>query len=200
MSATSANPPGEVVGERSGFMDAVDLILDEKRRALHAVDPAAAERIIRLILASPRVFVHGEGRSGLVVRMFAMRLMHLGKTAFVVGETVTPSVESGDLLVSISGSGTTAGVVDVARSAKQAGAKLACVTTDASSPLARLADEAMVVPAAAKQDLTTARSVQFGGSLFEQSALVVFDATFLLMQTRTGKTKAELWSRHANLE
>ncbi|MGZ4892148.1 MAG: SIS domain-containing protein, partial [Halobacteriota archaeon] len=54
-----------------------------------------------------RLFVMGAGRSGLVVKGFAMRLMHLGFNVYVVGETVTPAVETDDLLIVISGSGET---------------------------------------------------------------------------------------------
>jgi D-arabinose 5-phosphate isomerase GutQ len=40
-------------------------------------------------------------------RAFAMRLMHLGATSFVVGETITPSIQENDVFVAISGSGKT---------------------------------------------------------------------------------------------
>ena len=57
--------------------------------------------------AHGRVFVYGAGRSGLMLRALAMRLMQMGKCAYVVGETVTPSVEEGDLLILASASGKT---------------------------------------------------------------------------------------------
>jgi len=37
----------------------------------------------------------GVGRSGLIGRAFAMRLMHLGFEVYVLGETITPAVEKG---------------------------------------------------------------------------------------------------------
>ncbi|HID41529.1 MAG TPA: 6-phospho-3-hexuloisomerase, partial [Pyrodictium sp.] len=39
-----------------------------------------------------KVLVMGAGRSGLVGRAFAMRLMHLGFNVYVLGETITPSI------------------------------------------------------------------------------------------------------------
>ncbi|MEM2817946.1 MAG: SIS domain-containing protein, partial [Archaeoglobaceae archaeon] len=54
---------------------------------------------IRFIEEAERIFVVGIGRSGLVAKAFAMRLMHLGYKAFVIGETTTPRIEAGDLLV-----------------------------------------------------------------------------------------------------
>ncbi len=72
--------------------------------------------------AAQRVFVAGEGRSGFMAKAFAMRLMHLGLPVHVVGETTTPSVADGDVVVGVSGSGTTAGTVRVAEQAVKVGA------------------------------------------------------------------------------
>ena len=65
--------------------------------------------LVQTVKAVPRVFITGAGRSGLVGRFFVMRLVHLGKSAFVVGETTTPAINEGDLLIAISGSGNTPG-------------------------------------------------------------------------------------------
>jgi 6-phospho-3-hexuloisomerase len=48
-----------------------------------------------------RWFCSGQGRSGLVARMAAMRLMHVGFDAHAVGEATAPSVAKGDGLVMI---------------------------------------------------------------------------------------------------
>ena len=86
--------------------------------------------------AADRVFLAGAGRSGLVLRMAAMRLMHLGLTVHVAGDTTTPAISSGDLLLLASGSGTTSGVVKAAQTAAEAGAQVVAVTTNRHSPLA----------------------------------------------------------------
>ena len=70
------------------------------------------------IMASKRIFIVGMGRSGLVGKFFGMRLMHLGKTVYIVGETNTPSIADGDLLIAVSGSGSTSYVLHVAAVAK----------------------------------------------------------------------------------
>jgi 6-phospho-3-hexuloisomerase len=44
------------------------------------------------------------------------------------------------------------------------------------------------------------QSVQFGGSLFEQTALVVCDSLTLILQQRLGQSEADMESRHATLE
>ncbi len=47
--------------------------------------------------------------------------MHLGCHDFVVGETITPSIQAGDLLIDCSGSGSTGNVVAIAQKAKELG-------------------------------------------------------------------------------
>lgn len=163
--------------------------LDEQLRALaDAVDDA------------PAVFVLGAGRSGLALRMTAMRLMHLGRAVHVVGETTTPAIREGELLLAASGSGTTAGVVRAAETARDAGARIAAITTDAASPLAGLAASVVELPAAGKLDRSGTASAQYAGSLFEQAVVLLGDALFHELWQRSGRTADELWPRHANLE
>ncbi|KQM83569.1 6-phospho-3-hexuloisomerase [Agromyces sp. Leaf222] len=163
-------------------------------------DPLALEAFAALITASPRVFVLGAGRSGLALRMTAMRLMHLGMDVHVVGEVTTPGIGSGDLLLTASGSGTTAGIVRAAQTAVSSGARVAAITTAPESPLAELATRIIVLPAAGKLDRTRAASSQYAGSLFEQAVVILGDAIFDALWVRSGATADELWPRHANLE
>ena len=93
-----------------------------------------------------RTFVIGRGRSGLVARSFGMRLMHAGLPAFIPGETITPAAGDRDLLVAISCTGSTGMTDYVAARAKQLGAKVVALTSDASSPLAKLADKVVAHP------------------------------------------------------
>lgn len=110
------------------------------------------EQVASLLAGADRVFVHGAGRSGLALRMTAMRLMHLGLRVHVVGDATTPAIAPGDVLLTASGSGTTAGIVRAAQSAVDAGARVAALTT-AGLPLAELASAVVVVPAAEARPL-----------------------------------------------
>jgi 6-phospho-3-hexuloisomerase len=147
-----------------------------------------------------RVFVAGAGRSGLVLRMAAMRLMHLGLNVHIAGDTTTPAIASGDLLLVASGSGTTSGVVKSAETAAKAGARIAAFTTDASSPLAGLADSVVIIPAAQKTDHGSSVSRQYSGSLFEQVLFLATEAIFQSLWDNADVPAEELWLRHANLE
>ncbi|WP_284982850.1 6-phospho-3-hexuloisomerase [Arthrobacter sp. efr-133-TYG-118] len=150
--------------------------------------------------ATGRIFVAGAGRSGLVLRMAAMRLMHLGFDVHIAGDTTTPAIRSGDLLLLASGSGTTSGVVRAAETASKAGARIAVYTANATSPLAELADVVVIIPAAQKTDHGSTLSRQYSGSLFEQVLFLVAEAVFQTLWDNDATPAEELWLRHANLE
>lgn len=139
-----------------------------------------------------RVFFSGQGRSGLVAHMVAMRFMHMGLRAHVVGEATAPSVRDGDTLVLVSGSGATPVSVGYARIAKEQGATVLLVTHQETSELRSIVDASAVIPAAS--------SVQFGGTLFEQSALVLLDSIVLDQMQRRGVPVATMAFNHTNLQ
>jgi 6-phospho-3-hexuloisomerase len=180
--------------------DAIDLIVLENQRTLEQLNYRAVEQVIHQITTATKIFVTGEGRSGLIIRMLAMRLMHLGCQVYVVGETITPSIKEGDLLIACSGSGSTGNVCTIAAKAKKIGAHLIGVTTQLESPLGKMSDIAIKVAAAAKQDHSQEQSKQFSGSLFEQSTLVIFDALFHVLAQKLNKSTETLWALHTNLE
>lgn len=181
-------------------LDLVSHELDDLVDGVAEGDQAAADRALDLLDGAERVFVHGAGRSGLALQMTAMRLMHLGLDVHVVGEVTTPAIESGDVLLTASGSGTTGSVVHAAETARSVSARIAAITTAADSPLADLADVAIVVPAATKLDRSGTASAQYAGSLFEQSVVLIGDAVFHQLWKASGLTADDIWPRHANLE
>ena len=104
-------------------------------------NPESSEKLfLEKIILAKKVFVAGGGRSGLIGKSFAMRLMQAGKNVFVVGETITPSINKGDLLICVSSSGKTRTVLDFAVEAKNANANVVCITSDYKSNLAKLSD------------------------------------------------------------
>jgi 6-phospho-3-hexuloisomerase len=181
------------------FRKAADTVQDEVRSVLAAVDAGEAEALTQAILGADRVFLTGEGRSGLVAKAFAMRLMHLGVCANVVGETTTPSIEKGNLLIAVSGSGETPVTAHLAKAGKASGARLAAVTADAGSSLGRSADLKLVVPGRVKTGKGR-QSCQMPGSLFEQAALLALEAIVLGVCAARGETHDGMRRRHANLE
>jgi 6-phospho-3-hexuloisomerase len=177
-------------------------IVKELERTVAEIDPENGEKLGNLILRAGKIFVAGAGRSGLMARAFAMRLMHMGLTAYVVGETVTPNIESGDLLIIGSGSGETAGLVSIAAKAKSIGSTLALVSVFPESSIGKQADVVIKIPAPTPKVKTGTdfTSIQPMGSLFEQSLLVVLDAIILGLMEKRGKKTDVMFNRHANLE
>lgn len=177
-----------------------NLILTELERTLAAVSEPEIAAAQRMILAANRLFVMGAGRTGLALKMAAMRLMHLGLVVHVAGEVTTPAIGPRDLLLVASGSGTTAGPVHAAEVAVKTGAQVLALTASPTSELATLAQAVVVIPAAVKQDHREDISEQYAGALFEQSTLLIMDAMFQAMWHQSGASAEELWKRHANLE
>lgn len=176
-------------------------IIEELQRSISQIDHQEAERMAELLLQSNKVFVAGAGRSGLMGRAFAMRLMHVGKEAYVVGETVTPGIEPGDVLVLGSGSGETKGLISMAEKAKGVGAEVIAVTIAPDSTVGRLASYVVKLPGSTKDQAGGGYStIQPMASLFEQTMLVFYDAVILRMMEKTGQTTKQMFGKHANLE
>ncbi|MBD3306546.1 6-phospho-3-hexuloisomerase [candidate division KSB3 bacterium] len=177
-------------------------IIQELDQTLANLDNDPAEALVRTLLDADTSFVAGAGRSGFMVKAFAMRLMHMGREVYVVGETVTPNLTADDLLLIASGSGTTDSLVVMAQKAKALGARLALVTIDPASPIGELADIVLPIPAPSPkvQRKTDFTSIQPMGSLFEQALLLTLDTLILMLMERQGKTSGGMFTRHANLE
>lgn len=176
-------------------------ICSEVEQVLANTNPNEILGLCQELKNAKRIFVTGEGRSGLMGKAFAMRLMHSGFTVYVVGETITPNIEFGDLLVAISGSGETQGTSEMAIKARGAGARVAVVTTNINSKLANAADHILLLPAATKYRMNgEMETIQPLGSLFDQSVHLVMDTAILCLIELTSGSKDEFGKRHANLE
>ncbi|MDR1073756.1 MAG: SIS domain-containing protein [Treponema sp.] len=121
-------------------MEIFDAILKEIREVLVRINKEEMEAALALIKKPRRIFVDGEGRSGLMDKGFAMHLMRLGYTVYVVGETITPALWQDDVFIGVSGSGGSATVVNDAQKAKEIGCKTLIVTSKTDSVLAATAD------------------------------------------------------------
>lgn len=178
-------------------------VVNEIAGALSGIDEAQAERLIEAVMGARRVFVAAAGRSLLMIRSFAMRLMQIGLTSYVVGETVTPAITPDDLLVIASGSGETATLSVIAAKAKKVGARLAVITTAPASTIASAADAVVTIPAYTPKGAAGGASVQPGASTFEQSVLIFGDSVVIEISSRLGlgkDTDKKLMSLHANME
>lgn len=177
-------------------------IAGELKNSMERVNDAETEALVDALLAARAIFLAGAGRSGLMIKAFAMRLMHMGFNAYVVGETVTPNIGAGDLLLIGSGSGETASLVSMANKARKLGARVALATIFPRSSIGSGADVVVAIPAPTPKAKTDAgvSSIQPMGSLFEQSLLLVLDAVILRLMEKKGLDSDAMFGRHANLE
>ena len=148
--------------------------------------------VARLQPQAGRVFFSGQGRSGLLAHMAAMRFMHLGVPAHAVGEATAPSIRAGDTLVMISGSGRTPTSVEYARIASHEGATVLLVTQQKDGPIQDIADETVVIEAG--------KTVQFGNTLFEHVVLLMLDSVVLALMAELDEPAAMMMHNHTNLE
>ena len=157
-----------------------------------------------------KVLVMGAGRSGLVGKAFAMRLLHMGFNSYVLGETIVPSITKGDLAIAISGSGRTQLIVDAADAAKKVGSKVIALTTFPDSPLGSIADMVVKIPGRSKiskmDDYFTRQILGLHeplaplGTLFEDTTMIFLDGVVYNLMTKLNISEDQMRNRHANIE
>jgi len=177
-------------------------IIEELDRTVSGVDLRSIERFSRVLIDAKRIFVAGSGRSGLMARAFAMRLMHLGFMVFVAGETTTPAIGKDDVLVIASGSGETGALVHFAKTARERGARIALLTIYPDSTIGKMADVIVCIHAPARKSprKEDSESLQPMGSLFEQALLIVLDGVILKIMLDLPVAIEQMVKEHANLE
>lgn len=173
------------------------LILDRLTTILSETDNSNAAKLLALVEGASRTFIGGAGRSLLVSRFFAMRLVHSGFNVSMIGEVVTPAIKAGDLLILVSGSGGTETLLPFVKKAKSVGAKLAVVSMKAKSPMADVADLVIQIGNDNSFPLTTGMPM---GSQFELSTLLFLEAAIADLIAAKGLTEEGMRAIHANLE
>lgn len=180
------------------FYDSTLYIQRKINDILGKVPQKDIEKIIQFFFTANRIFVYGAGRSGLVSKAFAIRLVHLGFQTFVIGETIGAPVKKGDLVWIVSGSGETIPSVMTAEISRNIGAKLVVVTGKKHSRIIKYADIAILL-AAECQDKEQKQYAPLG-TLFEASAWILLDGIVAELMKNKKETEASMRSRHATLE
>jgi len=178
-------------------MDTQKLIMDKISDVLAATDKSQAQKLKDLVDGAGRIFVAGAGRSGLVSRFFAMRLVHSGYQVNMVGEIVTPAIKSGDLFLVISGSGGTKTLLPTLETAKSKGAKIAVISMKSSSAMADLAD--LTVQIGNDEVFALTKGMPMGTS-FELSTLIYLESVIGEINFDKDLTEEGMRAIHANLE
>ncbi len=198
--------------EEHPVQDMMRLMASKVRGIANDISDEDVDGLIREILQAKRIYVMGAGRSGLVAKAFAMRLMHLGLTSYVVGETVTPALDKADLVVVFSGSGETKTVADIAESAKAIGGRLCLITSKRESRIGRIADCCVVIESRRdengdehtefeiRQMMGKHKSFAPLGTLFETASVIFADAVISRLMEIKEINVEMLRGRHVNIE
>ena len=199
------------LGKMEIMKTSIKAILNNIVDAEQYLDKDAINSFEDTIIAANNIFVTGAGRSGLAAKAFAMRLMHLGLSAYVVGETISPAINEGDCIVAISGSGETNTIVSAAKIAKSRGSKVLSLTSYPDSTLGQLSDSFILVKGRTKKEVDDENymkrqihgnytSLTPLGTAFELTTLVFLDAIVSELMEKMQQTESDLKNRHAVLE
>lgn len=177
-------------------------ILKELEQNALKIDNTQAMKFISKINNAKHIFLQGAGRSGIAIRGFANRLLHLGFSVSVVGEISSPHSKPGDLLIIGSGSGETSSLKSLAQKAVENGVDVALVTMKEGSTIGKLAECVLVLPGTVKEanDPKPGQFSQPMGSAFEQLCFVAYDAIVLELMTQLDETSESMFNRHADFE
>jgi 6-phospho-3-hexuloisomerase len=169
-------------------------ILKEIQEVLAKVDESVVDEIVDSIISAKKIFIYGVGRSGLVGKAFAVRLVQMGFNVHFIGETTTPIVEAIDLVIIVSNTGETMSAVQTANIVRRVGAKVISITSNMQSKLAQASNVSL--------ELTTVKDEQRRkttplGTLFEDSTFLLFDSIVPILMNKLGQSEASLRRRHA---
>jgi 6-phospho-3-hexuloisomerase len=179
----------------------IEAILQENKRLLETLDKEAVDAFVGKIMTAGTVFFSAQGRSGFILRCFCMRLMHLGYTVHFCGETVTPAIRRGDLLIVMSGSGETPSSIEAVKVAKERNAFTFGILGNLNSAIGSQVDGRIHLPGTTKLGLESEpSSAQMGGSLFEQSAFLFLEAVVMALYLEAVEDMGSVSPRHAVIE
>ncbi len=170
----------------------IDEIFEEVRSCLASTGKNDFEELEKILKKSKKVFIAGTGRSGLVGKMFAMRLRQIGYESYVVGETITPPARKGDIVIFISYSGERISHIEIAKRVKKEGVKVLLISSKGKKKLSEISDYNIEIP--------IKKSVQFGNSLFEQSVFIFLESFILYIKKKEKISEESFRKRHTNLE
>ncbi|MCL4333207.1 MAG: SIS domain-containing protein [Candidatus Thermoplasmatota archaeon] len=158
---------------------------------LREIDEGIVGKVSNVLLESRNIFVYGVGRSGIVGRMFAMRLVQMGLQAYFVGETIAPVVTEKDSVVLLSGTGETQGALLVAQICRRVNAKIISITSSTDNSIYKASDLKIVIRTNKSSDLAPL------GTLFEASCHVFLDSLIAVLMKEKGEKESDLRKRHA---
>lgn len=170
-----------------------EYIIENIRKTLKD-NTADTDKFVDMIVSAPRIFIYGVGRSGLIAKAFAIRLVQMGLEVFFVGETVTPIVEEKHLVIIVSHTGDTMSCVQTANIVRRVGADVISITSNDHSKLASASN--LVVHIKPERDEDRKRLAPLG-TLFEDATMIYFESIVAQVMQRLDQNEGSMRKRHA---
>lgn len=170
----------------------------EDAEMLANIDQAQLDAMAQAIMDAKRVYIAGWGRAGNCVKILAMDCSQMGMEAHICGDNTTPSIHEGDILIIGSGSGTTKTMVILAEEAKEHGAKLGLISSNAQSTIGKMADYNIEIKRLPKRDGETSDTLS--GGTFYHVMLQTVDILRMYICDEKGLTLKDIVYNHNNLE
>lgn len=198
--------------ECENVQDMIRLMASKLEEMADSLSDKEVKQFIDEILGARSIYVMGAGRSGLVAKSFAMRLMHLGLKSYVIGETITPAMKEGDTVVAFSGSGETKTIAELCETAKALNGRICLVTSKKDSRIGKIANCTVVIEShrdqvddesaeyEIRQMMGDHRSFAPLGTLFETGSMVFADSIISAVMEIIECEESDLKCRHANIE
>ena len=176
-------------------------IMDELKKTINKISVSEMFDVADALNGAKRIFIAGIGRSGLIGKTFAMRLVHMGFLVYIVGDATTPAIQASDLLVIVTGSGTTKTLQLYAEEAISFRAELIVITASADSPIGDLAQKRLIIPAEMNYaGVAMSRTLQPEANVFEQCLMITLDYLAMILMKIKALDSEKMFERHANLQ
>ena len=156
------------------------------------------------LIKKRKFFLLASGRSAFILQCFATRLVHLGADVYMVTNLGSiPALSNEDILIVLSGSGTTSIVVSLLKNYVNTAKPYAIVsiTSHPETIIGRVGDITIKLKGRSKRDKVDLHDdtaiLTPEGTMFEIAAFVYLDAIIAELAIKMGKTNADMLRRHS---
>ena len=198
--------------ERQILFQSMDVILGNLKSNMEHLSKAKyfshTQKFIDLVydglVNKRKFFLLASGRSAFILQCFATRLVHLGAEVYMVTNLGSiPALSKEDILIVLSGSGTTSIVVSLLKNyvntVKPYG--IISITSHPETIIGRIGDITIKLKGRTKRDKVDLHDdtaiLTPEGTMFEIAAFVYLDAIIAELAIRMGKTNADMLKKHS---
>ena len=196
------------MNERIAYDSIKCKVLNELDEVLSSIDATQLNKMVDILTTNKDIKVLGysAGRMGSGLKAFIMRLNHLGIKASFFGDNYVPPMNSDDVFICCSNSGTTKSVVNILEIFKaKAGGKVISFVGNENSKMAELSDVVIKFKTCngglnSADDPSKINSIQPMTTLTEQAMFILFDLIVMLIINKLDINIKDTKQYHSNIE